>query len=438
MERVGMRQNSEQKLRIIHITAAYKPAFIYGGPTMSVAKLCECMEGGKLGSWKDVELGTGEEKLDIEVFTTTANGQQELDVETNQHVIVDGVNVTYFKRLTKDHTHFSPGLLRELRNVLRQAHQEKVATLIHIHAWWNLVSVLSCLIAKWYKIPVILSPRGMLTSYTQNNRNSISKKLIHWLMGKRLLSYCHIHATSEQEKQNILTITKPKSIEVIPNIVELEGALDIEMQSQKSNYKSPVSKEDSDNNLYESHEEKRLFKLIFLSRIEEKKGLEILFEALALVDFNFNLSIGGFGDKAYTNSLKAKAIDLKIDHRIIWLGQVKNEDKFKILQQHAMMVLSSYNENFANVVIESLSVGTAVMLSDQVGLTAYVKENNLGWTTPLNAHAIAKSLKIAFQDVDKRNKIRKLGPSIIARDFNDQTLAQRYVHLYATIVNDRL
>jgi hypothetical protein len=28
-------------MKILHITASYKPAYIYGGPVMSVAKLCE-------------------------------------------------------------------------------------------------------------------------------------------------------------------------------------------------------------------------------------------------------------------------------------------------------------------------------------------------------------------------------------------------------------
>ena len=37
-------------MKILHITASYKPAYIYGGPVMSVAKLCEEVqaESGRL------------------------------------------------------------------------------------------------------------------------------------------------------------------------------------------------------------------------------------------------------------------------------------------------------------------------------------------------------------------------------------------------------
>lgn len=107
-------------MRIIQITAAYKPAYIYGGPTMSVAKLCEELTEVKVEVKVEVENKT-EIKNKIEVLTTTANGTAELPVAIGLPQLVDGVKVTYFKRLTKDHTHFSPALLSALGKKLRKA-----------------------------------------------------------------------------------------------------------------------------------------------------------------------------------------------------------------------------------------------------------------------------------------------------------------------------
>lgn len=392
-------------MKIIHLTASYKPAYIYGGPIQSVAKLCEA-------TTKIIDESKEKGNFDLQVLTTTANGDQELNVSPGKPVLIDGVSVTYFKRLTKDHSHFSPQLLRELKNIL-QAVKEK--NIVHIHGWWNLVSVLSCWVVKWYNIPVVLSPRGMLTAYTQNNRNSFAKRILHYFIGKRLLQYCHIHATSDQEKDDIQKIINPKSITVIPNLVNLQASA---ASSKTMNFDNDPA----------------VFRLIFLSRIEEKKGLELLFEALSLLNINWQLTVAGSGKKEYVDYLKIKASDFNISRHINWIGQVENKDKYRIIAQHDLLILTSFNENFANVVIESLSVGTPVLISDQVGLSDYVTSQKLGWVTTLNVNAIKETLLIAFSQKEKREMIKASAPEIIRKDFNDDVLANRYLELYKQLI----
>ncbi|MGM9477269.1 XrtY-associated glycosyltransferase XYAG1 [Pedobacter sp. GSP4] len=455
-------------MKVIHITASYKPAYIYGGPIQSVAKLCEVLSGDKrvavlkeeiLRYTQDDKPGNQDDKtseldnkcLEVEVLTTTANGKTELKIPIGVPVLVEGVPVTYFKRWTKDHSHFSPGLLWGLRKTLRQAQGDKLSiqgdqlstanqilkgpprlkgtprkeeNVIHIHAWWNLVSVLSCLVAKWYKIPVVLSPRGMLTSYTLGSRNSLSKKLIHTLLGKNLLQYCHIHATSEQEQADILKIVKPKSIRVIPNLVSLPAQVSSSgYEVFGSNYR--VANE-------EDQAEGR-FKLIFLSRVEEKKGLELLFNALALVDICWHLTLAGSGEEVYVQSLKLLAKELKINDKIDWVGQVSNQDKYSMIAAHDLLLLTSYNENFANVVVESLSVGTPVLISEKVGLADYVKDKGLGWVTGLETDEISRNITSACLNTEKRQLIRDTAPLAIRADFSDNTLIKQYLEYYKSI-----
>ena len=399
-------------MKIIHVTASYKPAYIYGGPIQSVGKLCEALCENKEQRTKNKEQGV-KNKDSIQVFTTTANGNKELIVETGKPQSIDGVPVTYFKRWTKDHSHFSPRLFMHLRSeILRCAQDDK--PVIHIHAWWNLVSVLSCLVAKWYQVPVILSPRGMLTTYTQTNRHSNAKAIVHKLIGKRLLQYCNIHATSDQEQADILEIIQPKSITVIPNLVNLAEDRERKAKSEVDDF----------------------FKLIFLSRIEEKKGLELLFDALSIVEIPWALTIAGSGEENYLKNLKQKAESRKIDDRITWVGQVSNEDKFEILANHDLLVLTSFNENFANVVIESLSVGTAVLISNKVGLASYVLSNRLGWIADLNSNTIKEVMNIAYENHAERLWIRKNGPGLIEDYYNPQFLTKRYLTLYQKVVSD--
>ncbi|TSD65860.1 glycosyltransferase [Inquilinus sp. KBS0705] len=378
-------------MKILQINASYKPAYIYGGPTMSVSKLSE-------------ELLKAGHK--VEVFTTTANGLDELSVSINQPVIVDGVTVTYFTRVTKDHTHFSPSLLKTLWKRVNEF------DIVHIHAWWNLVSVLSCAIALKKGAPVVLSPRGTLSNYSFGYRNIGSKQLLHRLVGKRLLSKCHIHTTSLAESEQVSQLIKPVSITTIPNFVKLAEI--------------PHSEQPIDG----------AFKLLFFSRIDEKKGLDILLNALKNITIPYHLTIAGDGDKAYIDELKKLATANGVDKHITWAG-FYNDDKFDMLQQHQLKILPSHNENFGNVVIESLSVGTAVLLSKHVGLAHYIIENKLGWIGDTDAALLGQKITdIAVNHQTDLERIRATAPAIIHHDFNDDEIVKKYINLYQTITQN--
>ena len=339
-----------------------------------------------------------------EAYATTANGKDELPVKSGEPVNVDGVRVTYFKRITKDHSHFSPALLKKLWK------EAPGFDLIHIHAWWNLVSLFSCLIALMRNVPVVVSPRGTLSPYSFQNKNMGKKRLIHQLLGRPLLNRCHIHVTSSRENEAINAIIKPKSITKLPNFVKLAPGLAGSAQSLA------------------------IFKLIFLSRIEEKKGLDILINALPFLNFPYSLTIVGSGDKMYVDGLKALVKKNGDDADVYWIG-FQSDNKFELLAQHHLLVLPSYDENFGNVVIESLSQGTAVLISPFVGLNDYVNQNNLGWECELNAVSVGNMINFIHGKKEELNRIRLSAPGIIRADFNEAHLTKQYTDMYNNVIN---
>ena len=375
-------------MKILQISASYKPAYIYGGPTMSVSKLSEQLV--KIGS-------------DVKVFTTTANGAAELPVGGNTPQNVDGVSVRYFDRVTKDHSHFSPQLLIALWKEVRSF------DVVHIHAWWNLVSVLSCLVALLRKVPVIISPRGTLSTYSFANNHVFVKKILHAIIGRPLLSRCNMHTTSEREQVAIARSVRSKHIFTIHNFVAMPANV-------------PVI----------SNQTPETLRLLFFSRIDQKKGLEILLSALKDVSIPYRLTIAGGGDEAYISILKALSKQYQIDSYIDWIGFV-NSNKFEMIAEHDLLVLPSYDENFANVVIESLSVGTAVLMSEEVGLAKYVKSKNLGWICKTNMLSIKSRLEEIYFNSIALNTIREQAPPIISNDFNENKLIIQYLEMYKQI-----
>ena len=343
--------------------------------------------------------------VEVEVYTTTANGKTELPVVPNQTVAVDGVAVTYFKRLTRDHSHYSPALLKRLWKDVQSF------DLVHIHAWWNLVSVFSCLVAGIRRVPVVLSARGTLSSYSFQNKNIGPKWLIHHLLGKNLMSSCAIHVTSQREKTAIENLIHPKSITILPNFVKL-----------------PEKK------IYPENRDAAYLRLLFFSRVEEKKGLDILFNALALVNEPFHLTIAGDGEKEYINYLKTIAAKNHLDDKITWAG-FQSENKFKVLHDHDLFVLPSHDENFGNVVIECLSTGTPVLITKQVGLADYVQTNRLGWICDTSPESVSDAImNIIKNRKHELKEIRKIAPDIIYNNFNEDKLVKRYIAMYNQLI----
>ncbi len=399
-------------MNILQISASYKPAYIYGGPIFSVAKLCE---------------GLVAADEDVEVLTTTANGKNELPVRPGDLQVVDAVPVKYFTRITKDHTHLSPNLLRHLYKRLSDLQSNKINTVVHIHAWWNLVSVMACMIVKFKNYPVVLSPRGTLSSYSFGNRNSGIKGLVHRFLSKRLLKYCHFHVTSEIEKQGVLELITPKSVTIIPNFLYLPN---INLSRLAHIRKDPAH-----------------FKLLFLSRIEEKKGVDILINALSILLTetlpnsvtelknlkHVTLTIAGTGNPAYINKLKKMACDLGVSENIEWIGQQNQDEKWIVLAKHDLLVLSSHNENFANVVVESLAAGTAVVLSKYVGLVDYVEQNRFGVSCLTTPESVVAAI-VSASDLSFLEKVRSTAPQKVREDFSEGKLVPEYQNLYKRVL----
>lgn len=365
-------------MRILHVTPSYKPAFVYGGPTLSVSQLCEH------------QAAIGEE---VAVVATTANGSRELPAGQSR---LEGVNVQYFKRITGDHTHFSPALLHYLWKHCK--HYD----IIHVHSWWNLVSVLATLVCWLRGVQPVLSPRGMLSSFSFTQHNSVKKKIIHALVGNWLLRTTCLHATSTLEWNDAHAVYPAWKGFILPNIIDLPEA--------RFTYPSPSQR----------------LKIVFLSRIHPKKGLELTMEALAQCKFPFVLEVYGDGESDYVLQLKVLANELGISESVIWKGWVGGEAKYEALAKSDIFVLTSYNENFANVVLESLAVGTPVLVSDQVGAADYVESRNLGKIVDLRIDSIHKALVHFYDHRDSLPSLRKKAVSQVRKDFNGGLIAKNY------------
>lgn len=378
-------------MKILFIVPSYKPAYIYGGPIVSVARLAESL----------VQIGHS-----VTVYTTTANGRTELDMPLKEPVMMDGVAVKFFKRITKDHTHVSPSLWKETWSTVDQYDA------VHIHSWWNFLIMGASLICTMKGVKPVLSPRGMLCEYIFNNRNQLKKKVLHNMIGKYLLSKTYLHVTSQVEWDDCLRLNDSWRGGLIHNIVDLPYLPERKVEGNHDG----------------------VFTISFLSRIDPKKGLDILLHALSKVNFEYRLRIAGSGEEAYVAQMKQIITDNQMEDKVEWVGWKGSQEKFGFFAESDLFALTSHNENFAVVVIESLSVGTPVLVSEHVGLAKYVQDRRLGWVTGIGSvEEVKNNLQQAYHAREDRHRIRKDAVEIIRQDFDEVKLATDYVDMYQNV-----
>ncbi|HEX5152938.1 MAG TPA: glycosyltransferase [Parafilimonas sp.] len=371
-------------MKILHIVPSYKPAYGYGGTIECIARLCEAQShAGAI----------------VKVFTTTANVDKELDIEPDTEHDVDGVGVTYFSRVFKDPFYISIPLWKCLYK------NYKNYDAVHIHSWWNILVLGAAIICKTRKVKTFFSPHGMMSDFIRQHKNRFIKQSMHVMVGRSLLKYMRFHATSDAEFEECKKLIPGWKGFIIPNIMWLP---ELKICKQPN----------------------EVFTIIYMSRIHPKKGIELLMEAISLLDKKPVLKIAGTGEDSYVKELQQKAEGLGIAANIRWLGWQNRDTKFATLMQADLFALTSYNENFANAVIEALHVGTPVLISEDVGVSSFVKEHGLGWICETTVSSIRLKLEEAMTDTEQRKRINTCGPVMVKNFLSEEKLVREYLVEY--------
>ena len=135
--------------------------------------------------------------------------------------------------------------------------------------------------------------------------------------------------------------------------------------------------------------------VLFLARLNEKKGCDLLVEAfaqLARVDARAHLVMAGPDPDKLGDSLRALAQAHGVADRITWTGMLQGRLKWGALQAADVFVLPSHQENFGVAVVEALSVGLPVLISQRVNIWREVVEDGAGLADTDTAHGTATML----------------------------------------------
>jgi glycosyltransferase involved in cell wall biosynthesis len=379
----------------LFITPFYKPAYVYGGPTRSIPGLCE---------------GLVKQGCTVEVFTTDANGETTLEVDTGQPVLKDGVRVTHFAHSRIAGRFFYSSGLRKACN----EHVEEF-DYVYVYGIWNYPAIAAGAACRRREVSYIVSPRTGLMQWPLQ-QGWLRKKLYLWLFGWRYLhgAWAMHYTTQVERKESEQTGVNTPGF-VVPNCMDF-SEFDILPGSGSWRRKVHVS---SDAPL-----------LLFLGRLEPRKGVGLSLRAFSRVKDEIpqaHFAIAGPGEEGYVRELKALASDLGITDAVTFTGYVDADERLEALVDADVFVLTSHTENFAMAAVEAMAAETPVLLSEEVGVAEKAEVADAGISVSLDEMEIADELGRLLESETLREKMGQNGPFHVRNTYSREAVGGQMI-----------
>lgn len=336
-----LRRPTNRPPTVLVLCDYYLPGFKAGGPIKSLSNIVNC-----LGA-----------ELDFRIVTRDRDfGDRQPYAEIASDACTEGSGSRIF--------YSRPGPRRFL--TIGKLLAETPYDVLYINSFFSPVfSIWPLLLRRLRRIPpkpVVLAPRGELS---QDVRTLKKKRKAAFLFFANLLGIHRRviwHASSVEEEATIRSLFGASAeIFVAPNL----------FPSHENDSNLPRRKSAGG------------IRVLFLSRIDEKKNLLLALETLKGVsgDVEFNI-VGPVSSAGYWSKCRRQIGTLPDNVRVNYLGAAHPEMVHQIMGDHDLLFLPTLGENFGHVVPEALAAGCPVLLSDRTPW-GDLEKHGAGWSLPL-------------------------------------------------------
>ena len=183
--------------------------------------------------------------------------------------------------------------------------------------------------------------------------------------------------------------------------------------------------------------------ILFLGRIHEKKGGDLLFDAFHRIlseqpDSNLHLVMAGPDDNAFARGLKKTAQSLGIENHTTWTGMLVGDEKWGAFQASEAFVLPSHQENFGISVAEALSASVPVLISNKVNIWREIELEDAGLIENDDLQGTCSLFKrwLAL-DACKREEMRKKARACFLEHFEISSAARSLIKIYSDTLSNK-
>jgi len=163
--------------------------------------------------------------------------------------------------------------------------------------------------------------------------------------------------------------------------------------------------------------------ILSVCRLVEKKGVDVLLDALAQLPADLNWRLVQVGGGPLRRALEKRSISLKIDKRIEWRGALPQPELLDEYRKADLFVLASRiapdgdRDGIPNVLAEAQSQGLACIATRVSAIPELVKEGTGLLVEPEDPAALAGAIAALLRDPARRAALGRAALGALAGDF---------------------
>ncbi|MDF2437035.1 MAG: glycosyl transferase family protein [Bacteroidota bacterium] len=327
------------KKQILVFIDWYLPGYKAGGPIQSVANLVAHLR----------------DDYDFSIVTRDTDYCETIpypNIKSNEwNVLVDGTRVYYFSedQLT--------------RSNIRKLIKETNFDYLYLNGIFSLYFTLIPLffMRKKRSKPVIVAARGMFAESALEVKKVKKKVFMKAVQLFKLFHNVTFHATNETEKADIVKVLGEAPVKIAGNLFQKEVSNKLSLREKPSGF----------------------IKLVNVARIAPEKNLLYALKVLRQVKENVEFDFyGPVYNQEYWAECKFVLDEMPPNVKANYKGSVESSRVLKLLEQYHMLFMPTAGENFGHIILQALSAGCPVLISDQTPWKD-LSNKKVGWDLSL-------------------------------------------------------
>jgi glycosyltransferase involved in cell wall biosynthesis len=400
-------------MRILQVLATLAPR--QGGPSVACPELCrELVRQGHR----------------VSIYASDVDGLGHLDVPLDRPSFDEGVEVQYFRGWSEPSRYmFSPKMWRALRDTVTQF------DVVHIYSVYGFSSSAAAYWCRRRGVPYMVHPHGSLDPYLRGRH--------------RFRKWAHAKLFAERDYREAAGVlfNSEEEMRLASDWSGLKQGADSAKEKARR-FVVPVGLdsrwlESADvaagarfRNKFPSLLGRRL--ITYFGRINFKKGLDILARAFAKIARDrddVHLVLAGPDPEGYSRKVRGWLAEGGALDKATFTGLLSGEDRFTALREAEILALTSYTENFGQVVAEAMASGVPVVISDQVNIWPEVAKSNAGLVVPCDVDAAAKALEKVLNDPAGGRLMGNNGRKWVAENLPWKVVAAQMASAYEEVAH---